>query len=84
MGRAQITVELIFQYSNYFQTLKYKTKSILIFEKIQTWYGGRVEHYEQLFSLGRLPIPNRIQVTNFWNKFEFESSLNFKGIQTFL
>jgi hypothetical protein len=26
----------------------------------------------------------RIVSYNFWNKFEFEYSLNFKGIQTFL
>jgi hypothetical protein len=48
MGRAQFTAELIFQYSNYLQTLKYKMKVILMSKNIQTWNGGRVEHYEQL------------------------------------
>jgi hypothetical protein len=65
MGRAQITAELIFQYSNYLQTLKYKMKAILLYTNIQTWHGHRVEHSKQLFPLGELPIPNRIHVTNY-------------------
>jgi hypothetical protein len=40
MGRTQITAELLFQYSNYLQTLKYKMKVILIFKNIQTIEGG--------------------------------------------
>jgi hypothetical protein len=65
MGQAQITVELIFQYSKYLQILKYKTNAILMLKNIQTWHGGRFEHSEQFFPLGRLPIPNIIHVTNF-------------------
>jgi hypothetical protein len=42
------------------------------------------EHYEQLFSLSPLPIPNRIQVTNFGTNSTLNSSSNFKGIQMFL
>jgi hypothetical protein len=64
-GLGQITTELIFQYSKYLQTLKYKMKANLMFKNIPTWHGGRVEHSEQLFQVGRLQIPNRIQVTNF-------------------
>jgi hypothetical protein len=45
--------------------LKYKMKANLMFKNIPTWHGGRVEHSEQLFQVGRLQIPNRIQVTNF-------------------
>jgi hypothetical protein len=36
MGRAQITAEMIFQYSNYLQTMKYKMKAILMSKNIQT------------------------------------------------
>jgi hypothetical protein len=64
-GPTQITAELIFQYSKYLQILKYKMKAILMLKNIQTWHGGRFEHSEQFFPLGRLPIPNIIQVTNF-------------------
>jgi hypothetical protein len=65
MTRAQFTAELIFQFSNYLQTLKYKMKAILMSKNIQIWHGGILEDYEQLFPLGQLPIPNRIQDTNF-------------------
>jgi hypothetical protein len=53
-------------------------------KNIKNWHGGRVEHYEQLLPLGRLPIPNRLQVINSGTKIKIETSSNFKGVQTFL
>jgi hypothetical protein len=84
MGRAQFTAELIFKYSNYLQTLKYKAKAILMSKNIKPWHGGRVEHYEQIFLLGWLPIPNQLQVINSGTKIKIETSSNFKGFQTFM
>jgi hypothetical protein len=49
MGRPQFTAKFIFQYPNYLQTLKYKTKAILKSKNIQTWHDGRVQHCEPLF-----------------------------------
>jgi hypothetical protein len=35
-----LTVELIFQFSNHLQNLKFKTKTFLVFKNIQTWHDG--------------------------------------------
>jgi hypothetical protein len=59
-------------------------KAILMSKNIQTWHGSRVDHYEQLFLLGRLPILNRLQVINSGTKIKIETSSNFKGVHTFL
>jgi hypothetical protein len=39
---------------------------------------------EQLSFLAQLQIPSEFQVTNSEKLFKFESSLKFKGVQTFL
>jgi hypothetical protein len=66
------------------QILQIKYAIIPKSKNVQTWHGGRVEHSEQIFPLGQLPNPNRIQVTNFGTNSPLNSSSNFKGIQTFL
>jgi hypothetical protein len=43
-----------------------------------------METQRTTFLFGTTSNFQRIAGYNFWNKFEFESSLNFKGIQTFL
>jgi hypothetical protein len=43
-----------------------------------------LKHKKQLYFLSQLQILSKIIFYKFWNKFKFESSLNFKGVQTFL
>jgi hypothetical protein len=45
---------------------------------------GQLEKEGTTFLFGTTANSQSIACYNFWNKFEFESSLNFKGIQTFL
>jgi hypothetical protein len=64
--------------------LQFKYAAILKSKNVQTSHDARVELSEQLFPLGRLSIPNRIQGINFGTNSPLNSSSNFKGIQTFL
>jgi hypothetical protein len=60
-GPIQCTV-LFCKYSNFAQILKYKVKIIPLSKIIETWYGDRVDSYQQLLPLGPLQILNIIQV----------------------
>jgi hypothetical protein len=60
-GSIRCTV-LFCNYSNFAHISKYKVKTILMPTIIETWYGARVDSYQQLLPLGPLPILNRIQV----------------------
>jgi hypothetical protein len=51
---------------------------------IQTLDGASFEYDEQLYPFGPFQIPSRICIINFWNTFQFENSMNFKGVQTLL
>jgi hypothetical protein len=42
-----------------------------------------LEHYAQFSQLGQLQIPNRNHVKNPGTNSTIESSMNFKGVQTF-
>jgi hypothetical protein len=57
--------------------------SFLMSKSRQFFHSDRWKHKEQLSFLALLQIPKGSQVIIFWNKFKFESSFNFKGIQTF-
>jgi hypothetical protein len=46
--------------------------------------SARFEHDEQLCSLAKLPIPTVSNDIIFWNQIQFKSSMNFKGVPTFL
>jgi hypothetical protein len=53
-------------------------------KNIQTLQSARFEHGEQICSLAKLPIPTVSHDINFWNQIQFKSSMNFKGVPTFL
>jgi hypothetical protein len=84
LGRAQFGAPFFSNCSKIAQFLQFKYAATPKSKNVQTLHGARVEHSERLFPLGRLPIPNRIHVTNFGTNSAFNSSSNFKGIQTFL
>jgi hypothetical protein len=65
IGWVQSGAQPFSNYSNFAPILKYKTKTILRSINVQTWHGARVDYFEQLLPLGRLPIPNRILVIKF-------------------
>jgi hypothetical protein len=50
----------------------------------QTLHRDSLKHKEQLSFLSQLQIPSKLQVKNYGTKIKFESSSNFKGVQTFL
>jgi hypothetical protein len=60
LGRAQFGAQSFFNCSKIAQFLQFKYATIPKSKNVQTWHGARVGHSEQLFPLGRLPIPNRI------------------------
>jgi hypothetical protein len=64
--------------------LKISKVALLIFQKFQTLPRGISIQKEQLSLLANLQIPSGYQVKNSGTKINFESSLNFKGVQTFL
>jgi hypothetical protein len=50
----------------------------------QNLNSDTLKHKEQLSCLSQLQIPSELQVKNSGIKVNFESSSNFKGVQTFL
>jgi hypothetical protein len=47
---------------------------------------GMIEYSSKMkfFSIGPTPNSQSITCYKFWNQIQFESSMNFKGVQTFL
>jgi hypothetical protein len=64
--------------------LKISKVALLILQKFQTLPRGISIQKEQLSLLENLQIPTVYQVKNSGTKINFESSSNFKGVQTFL
>jgi hypothetical protein len=56
-GPIRCTV-LFCNYSNFAQISKYKVKAISMSKIIETWYGTRVDCFQQLLPLGPRPILN--------------------------
>jgi hypothetical protein len=56
-------------------------------ERVKGYYPSGPYYSPRLLGLpGPGPASNSLGISSykFWNKFKFESSLNFKGVQTFL
>jgi hypothetical protein len=78
LGRAQFGAQCcFFNYSNFTQISKYKTKTITMSKIIETLHGVRVDHSKQLLPLGPLPILNTIQVIKLGTSSTLNFSLNF-------
>jgi hypothetical protein len=52
-------------------------------QNLQNFVGQHIETHGTTFIFGSTSNSLSISSYNFWNKFKFESSLNFKGVQTF-
>jgi hypothetical protein len=78
LGRTQFSAQCcFFNYLNFAQILKYKTKTITMSKIIETLHGVRVDHSKQLIPLGPLPILNIIQVIKLGTTSTLNFSLNF-------
>jgi hypothetical protein len=65
------------------QTCKFKIDVFQCSKNSQISHDSRVEYFEQLYKLYGLQITNINYVKNLGTDSIFESSMNFKGIQTF-
>jgi hypothetical protein len=71
---------------NKFQTpLKFEiqTEALPCSKNVQALQEARFEHNEQLSPLTQLEIANAAHIIIFGTNIQFETSLNFKGVQTF-
>jgi hypothetical protein len=66
------------------QTLKSKSMTFPMSKLCQFLQVRQLETHGATFLFGTTSNSLRISSYNFWNKFKFESSLNFRGVQTFL
>jgi hypothetical protein len=65
------------------QTCKFKTDPFHCSKNFQIFYDAILEYSEQLSQLCRLQIPNGNHVKILGTDSIFDSSMNFKGVQTF-
>jgi hypothetical protein len=65
------------------QTCKIKMGALQCYKNSQILHETRLEHYEHLYRLCLLQIPNRKHGKNPGTDSIFESSMDFKGVQTF-
>jgi hypothetical protein len=63
-------------------TLKCNSNAFPGSKFVETLHAALSEPNEQFCQLGLLKIPTRIDAIIFWNRFKFEASMNFKGVQT--
>jgi hypothetical protein len=58
-------VKSIFKFSNSTKSWKFKKEAFPCSKNTQTLQPARLDHFEQLYKLGRLKIHNRIHAINF-------------------
>jgi hypothetical protein len=73
---------LIFQNSKLAQICKFKIDTFHCYKNSQTLHDARFEYFEKTFSIGSNSNSQHNPCYKFWNIFKFESSMNFKGVQT--
>jgi hypothetical protein len=64
--------------------LEIRNGDLLYVQNLLNFAGRHNETYGTTFIFGPTSKSQRIASYKFWDKFKFESSLNFKGIQTFM
>jgi hypothetical protein len=64
--------------------MKIPKVALLVLQKLPNFVKGYINSEGTTFLIGQSSNPLRISSYNIWKLFKLKSSLNFKGVQTFL